>query len=265
MVAIIKEPVAGIDPGYRPGPIRATASFTGEFLLGDGLPIDEAPLVIQRDRYNEAQVQGFNRKLLPMSIDPKSGRRHAGGYYLLDKSEGAETLLNYYVKDEYVLDTVPILKRGYFFDPACHIWNVVGAHDFRPLETSQHVVRFQRWRGKGTGMRERLDRLWPALRDRAEEAGLAAAWLLENDRQDETVGLVSARERAPDTDRRKPDFTSIDALSRDTTGAALDVFGELEKSFDRTSWIFSIWFPYRRGGTDNKATLWPNSPPFPGL
>jgi hypothetical protein len=75
------------DNNYLPGPIAARGAVTGEFGLGDQLPLSEAPYVIERDRINEGVLPGFNRKLLPLRVDQETGERTAGGYYLLDTFE----------------------------------------------------------------------------------------------------------------------------------------------------------------------------------
>ncbi len=107
---------------YAPGPIACKGAFTGEFGLGDELALDEAPYVIERDRINEGRLPGFNRKLLPLQVDATTGRRTAGGYYLLDTPDQAKFMFDWYQDPVagFVLDGIPILKRAYFKAPRAH-------------------------------------------------------------------------------------------------------------------------------------------------
>jgi hypothetical protein len=235
--------------------------------LGDELPLDEAPYVIERDRINEGRLPGFNRKLLPVQMDRASGRRSAGGYYLLDTPQQAKFMFDWYQDpvNGFVLDGIPILQRAYFKQPRAHWWHVIGAHDFKPLESAQKVVRFERWRGGGRDAQAQLPALWPQMRTMAEKAGLTSVWLLFNPDQDERFGLISVADRVDTGAAEEPDFTSVDRLAGlATPGAVLEQALGASRSFDRTSWVFSIWFPYRERLT-SRRTLWPNSPPFPGL
>jgi hypothetical protein len=251
---------------YRRGPVTCRGSFTGEFGLGDELPIEEAPYVIERDRINEGRLPGFNRKLLPMKVDEGNGKRTAGGYYLLDTLAQAKYMYEWYQDpdDGFVLDGIPILQRTYFKKPIAHYWQVIGAHDFKPLMSAQRVVRFERWRCRADDAGERLAGWWPELRDEAADGDLAALWLLFNPDQDDSIGLVSAADRGVGTPADQPDFPSVRTLEQSPSlGARFEQDGFAERSFDRSSWIFSIWFPY--DGPQSLPTLWPNSPPFPGL
>lgn len=200
-----------VDRAYPPGPIAAKGAFTGEFVLGDGLSLDEAPLVIERDRINEGQWPGFGRKLLPLRLDPETGVRTAGGYYLVDTFADGSAFLDRYVNDRFILDGVPILRRGYFFEPTCHCWHVLGAQDFKPLETAQHVVRFERWSASLPTVDDKLEKLWPEIRDQAEARGLSAVWLLFNGEQTESIGLVTVAERKR---RGNPEKLDDDLLGR---------------------------------------------------
>jgi len=252
---------------YEPGPIACAGCFTGEFGLGEGLPMDEAPYVIARDRIIEGRAFNFNRKLLPISVDRASGGRHAGGYYLLPTAGEAARMCRWYQDpvDGFVLDGTPILQRSYFIEPVAHYWRVVGAEDFASLESAQHVVRFERWRGAAADLESRLQALWPTVRQIAQDQHLAAVWLLVNPDQKESVGLVTSLSSPPDQESPEPGFGGIDELSSlGGAGAAVSELPGLSRSFDRTSWIFSIWFPYR-DWRNSKKLLWPNSPPFPGL
>jgi hypothetical protein len=253
--------------GYAPGPIACRGAFTGEFGLGDELPLDEAPYVIERDRINEGRLPGFNRKLLPLQADEATGRRTAGGYYLLDTPEHARHMFDWYQDPVhgFVLDGIPILKRAYFKEPRAHWWTVLGAQDFAPLESAQKLVRFERWHSDDAELAAKLERDWPALRAAGAERGLAALWLLFNSRQDENIGLISVMDRGAAVPADAPDFAGLRELAAmHSPGAAFEKSLGAVRRFDRSSWVFSIWFPWSDRRTARR-TLWPNSPPFPGL
>ena len=251
---------------YLPGPVEAGGSFTGEFGLGDSLPIEEAPYVIERDRINEARLDGFNRKLLPLKLDEPTGERTAGGYYLLDTFVQAKYMFDWYQDpvNGFVLDGIPILGRSYFIKPKAHYWRVIGAHDFKGIDAAQRIVRFERWYC-GKNLEGFLEREWAGIRDNAMALDYSAVWLLSNPEQEESVAMVSVTAGAHTRSQNEPDFTGVNDLAvKPSLGECFETESGAQKSFDRTSWVYSIWFPYDRGAR-SKKTLWPNSPPFPGL
>ena len=252
---------------YSTGSVEMRGCFTGEFGLGDELPIDEAPYVIERDRINEGKLPGFNRKLLPMMADADGSNRTAGGYYLLETFEQAKYMYEWYQDpvDGFVLDGIPMMQRKYFLNPVAHFWQVIGAHDFKSIDTRQKIVRFQRWTCEQGDIESKLVALWPSIRDQAESAGLSSTWLLMNPEQEESIGLVMAADASANYDGSAPDFAAVESLSRVTSpGQCLEDKNWARLNFDRSSLIYSIWFPYATGA-NNRPTLWPNSPPFPGL
>ena len=252
---------------YSIGPVEMRGCFTGEFGLGDELPIEEAPYVIERDRINEGKLPGFNRKLLPMMAEADGSDRTAGGYYLLETFEQAKYMYDWYQDpiNGFVLDGIPMMQRKYFLNPVAHYWQVIGAHDFKSIESGQKVVRFQRWICKQGDMESKLESLWSSTRDEAEGAGLSSVWLLMNPAQEESIGLVMAADASPGYDGSAPDFAAVESLkSLASPGQRFEENGWAKLNFDRSSLVYSIWFPYATGA-DNRPTLWPNSPPFPGL
>lgn len=252
---------------YLPGPIRAKGCFTGEFGLGEDLPIDEAPYVIERDRINEGKLPGFGRKLLPLKQDHATGERTAGGYYLLDTFEQAKYMFDWYQDpvDGYVLDGIPILERAYFLKPLAHYWHVAGAHDFKRIDTSQKIVRFERWHCDRPDLESRVIKEWPEIKEKAGAEDYASIWLLYNPEQTESLAMVSVSEGSASTNSETPDFAGIETFAqKPSLAACFEQNAWAKRSFDRTSWIFSIWFPYNKGPL-SKKTVWPNSPPFPGL
>jgi hypothetical protein len=245
---------------YSPGPIEVEGAVFDDFRLTNHLPPDQAPAVIERDRLHMAARPGFNRKLLPLRVEPDSGVAYCGGRYLLQTYENAVEFARW-VSEDFAIDGTLILERPDFADVTAQVWHVLGAHDFTSLHDTQKVMRVERWETRAGGERW-LEGRWPALRDRAEERGLASVWLLHNGEAG-AAALVSVSDAIPGASRESPDFASLRALEGIPSLAADgEAAGYLSKLFDRTSWVFTIWFPYRDGEI-NAASLWPNSPPLP--
>lgn len=246
---------------FAPGPIDVEAAVFDDFRLTGHLPPDKAPAVIERDRLHMAARPGFNRKLLPLKIDPESGAAFSGGRYLLDTYENAKEFVRW-VAEDFALDGTLLLERPDFADVTAQLWRVTGAHDFKSIHDSQRVYRTERWVADAQAQAALTGR-WANLRDRAEERGFSSIWLLSGPEQGE-LALVTIADRAAGSPTDEPDFASIAALQN--APSLVDessVPGTMRKSFDRTSWVFTIWFPYREGEL-NQAPLWPNSPPLPG-
>lgn len=246
---------------YAPGPIDCKGAAFDDFLLTEHLPPEAAPSVIERDRLHMAARPGFERKLLPLRVEPDTGVAYSGGRYLLDTYEDAVRFGDW-VANEFELDGVLILDRPDFADVTTHVWHVIGAHDFKDVRTSQHVYRTEIWRTTDPAAGERLAAQWPSLRDAAEEQGRAALWLLYNDARGE-LSLVTIDERRTPVDVHALDFASLRRLEQaPSLGRDWDSRLRAEKTFDRTHWVFTIWFPVTGAATDRPA-LWPNSPPLP--
>ena len=246
---------------YEPGPIHVEGAVFDDFRLTEHLPAEKAPAVIERDRLFMAARPGFNRKLLPLRVDPTSGLAYSGGRYLLDTYENAVEFARW-VTEDFVIDGTLILDRPDFAEVTAHVWRVIGAYDFTPLETTQKVMRVERFSTTGGGHRW-LQSHWAAIRDRAEGVGMASVWLLDNEAQ-QAAALVTVADQVTGAQSAEPDFASVKALEGKPS-LVLDgeSSGQLERVFDRTSWVFTIWRPYRQGEQSDRA-LWPNSPPLPG-
>ena len=164
--------------------------------------------------------------------------------------------------NDFALDGVLILQRDYFSDVKAYPWAVIGAHEFEPRRTDQVVIRSERWQTRGqAGVRSRLRLLWPSIRREALERGHTAVWLLHNEQQ-QLVNIVYFDDRAGPWDRSAPDFASRDALAAaPPLGARFGALG-WTKTFDRTSWLLTLWLPFAAGDS-GEAAIWPGSPPFP--
>jgi hypothetical protein len=248
-------------PSHQPGPISCEGAAFDDFRLTDHLPSEAAPAVIERDRLYMAARPGFNRKLLPLRVDQVTGSVWSGGRYLLDTFAHAQEFADW-VANEFGLDGTLILDRADFAEVTTHVWRVLGAHDFKDVRTSQHVYRTEIWKlAAGTSV-DWLANRWPSLRDQAAERGRSALWFLYGEAAAE-VSLVTVAERVGSPPAPGLDFASLAALEHaPSQGAVWEQGGRARKTFDRTHWVFTIWFP-ATGASDDLPALWPNSPPLP--
>ncbi len=238
------------------GPIAARGGFLDDF-EAVGLAPNEVPSAIERDRPHFVARPGFYRKLLPLRLE--GGRVFSGGRYLFASYAQAVDFRRW-IEQEFRLDNRLFSERPWARDLTCDPFHVIGAHDFKDVHRSQTVVRAERWAFEG----ERggaLDSAWHALRERAEASGLASVWLFFSDERREAA-VITVADRIGARDLESPDEVSLRALATRPTFA--EEFARqpwARKTFDRTSWVFTLWF-----SPDHVPLhLWPNSPPLPGL
>jgi len=248
---------------FEPGPIACEGALVNDFGLTSHLPPHEAPAVIDRDRLHMAARPGFNRKLLPLGVDPATGAAYSGGRYLFDTYENAVAFGDW-VANGFELDGTMFVNRPDFIDVELRVLRVLGAHDFKDVHSHQHVCRAEFWSLSGRDAVDSIASQWPSLRDEAADRGCSSLWLVHDDVKGR-IGLVTVAERVPGADGKGPDFRSVEALaSQPSLGARWESSGRAQKVFDRSHWVFNIWFP-RVAGLDAEPALWPNSPPLPGL
>lgn len=246
---------------YGVGPIAAQGAVFDDFRLGGALGPEEAPALIEIDRLPMAARPGFERKLLPLRIDPSDGTAYSGGRYLLDTYEDAQAFADW-VANEFEIDGVKLVDRPTFLDLTASVWRVLGAHDFKDVRESQQLVRVEIWDLAGVSAVDRIANDWPSVRDQAEEADRASIWLLGDERSSR-VATVTVADRLATPRDEGPDFAGLELLGKSPSpGAAWEAGGLVgEKLFDRTSWVFTVWFPTRHGSFPD--AVWPNSPPLP--
>lgn len=246
------------DLSQAPGRIDARGAMLGDFEVVGDMPPHEVAVAIERDRQFFVARPGFHRKLIPLRREP-DGTISSGGRYLFRTFEQATDFLRWF-RDEFRLDDTLFTERPWVKNFTRLPFHVLGAHDFADIHDSQVVVRAQRWALSG----ERggaLETAWPALRERAAAAGLASIWLLFSDERGEAA-LITVADRRGKRDPSTPDFTSLGALeAQSSVVEEIDRQDWARQTFDRTSWVFTIWFP----PSHNPLHLWPNSPPLPGL
>ena len=243
---------------YSVGPIEVEGFAIDDFLLTDKLPPDKAPATIEIDRLNMSARPGFNRKLLPLRVEQDSATVYSGGRYLFDTFENAQAFGDW-CANKYELDGVLILEREDFAEVSAGVHRVIGAYDFKDVHSAQVAYRTEIWDSSDTNCEDKLANLWPQLRDRAAEEGKSALWLMHDPKQNRVI-LVSVFDRVGEYSETELDYQTLAAVER------ADSYGKewawAEKSFDRSHWVFTIWFPNTGNSTD-KPPLWPNSPPLP--
>jgi len=243
---------------------EATAVFSDAFQFPGTALNPEAPPYIERDRVVMAARPGMLRKLLPIRQDPAGV--FCGGCYLFDTVDNARAYGDW-VANEFRLDGETLfLDRPEFLEPTSQLWQIVGARDFGDVTTQQTVMRFERWHVPSLPPMGELRRSWDAVEGAAGSAGATSAWLLSGcDEVHPQLGTVTAYQADP-SHAGDADNATLDAIGgRPSVGAELAKSLGGTKVFDRTSWIYMIWFPIDEGDTSPDTALWPVSPPLPGL
>lgn len=243
---------------------EATAVFSDAFQF-PGMSLNpEAPAYIERDRVIMAARPGMIRKLLPIREDPSGV--FCGGCYLFDTWENARDYADW-VADEFVLDGTLFLDRPEFLEPTSQLWRIVGATDFAEVSEHQNVMRFERWHVPADLDAEQLRaEWWPKIEEAARAAGVATVWLLAGtDEFHPQLGVVTSTFVDPAHATENPP-TSLEPFA-ETPSVAGELAEALKgtKVFDRTSWIYMLWFPIEEGDESPDTALWPVSPPLPGL
>lgn len=245
----------------------ATAVFSDAFQFPGTQLNPGAPELIERDRLIMAARPGMIRKLLPLLIN-ESGV-FCGGCYLFDTYENAKAYGDW-VANEFVLDGLDgklFLDRPEFLEPTSQLWQIAGFEDFADIAHAQTMMRFERWHIPAQADLDAIHRdWWPRIRAAALAAGMTSVWLLVSpDPYHPQLGIVTVAhgDVTQAAGRNAPALQSL--ASRPSLGA--DLAAELHgtRVFDRTSWIYMIWYPIAAGDTSPHTAQWPASPPLPGL
>lgn len=213
---------------------------------------------IERDRKPMAGRPGVVRKLLPIRID-ESGV-FTGGVYLFDSHANAAAFAKWTAND-FILDGTPFWQRARILEAHAHSWEVVGAADFKDPDAVQHVMRFQRWVFEAPADTRMLRKeYWATVCEHARDAGLTSAWLLHHpDPYRPQLGLTLTAGRADGSGAGKAaDISPLAALESPAAKVAKALGAT--KVFDRTSWVYVIWFPV--SDDEDREPLFPNSPPL---
>lgn len=241
------------------GKVKAKGAFTADFALPASLPLNQVAPLIERDRMYMAARRGMQNKYLPLRIDFATGNFLSGGRYLFDTEHDAEQYKNW-VKNDFILDGMHFFDRPIFINPDYHAWRVIEAYHLDELDT-RIILRTERWSVPAHNQNQTLNEKWNAILAEAEGRGLTSVWLLYNE-DERLVQLVYFANRVAPQDPTAPDFASLAALENSPAlGHHFDGQG-WTKTFDRTQWVLTIWFPFVTGD-NGEPSLWPHSPPLP--
>jgi hypothetical protein len=235
--------------------IQCGALLAEWFDVEGGAP-DPLELVrsIEQDRPHYVRRPGLVRKLLPISVDPKTGKVGSGGFYLFKRLQDTDEYFRW-TESEYRVDGLLFHERPFVANLHKFVGRIVAARDFRPIGLSHAALRFQLWNCRERDAETRASRVWSELSRVAEVAGLASVWLAV-DAPNQHIGAVTVASRTPDT--ATDDYG---AWKRLTSVTELDELRSLTKVQDLTLWVFTIWLP--PAGDTDPTGLWPNSPPLP--
>jgi len=244
----------------------AGGAFTCDFAISKNVsPLDIVPM-IERDRTFQSARPGFLRKFIPLLIDPASGNFLSGGRYLFRTAQDALQYQIWLWRD-FVLDGVAFFDRPAFLNPECHTWDVVGVADLVPYDEHQVVMRTERFRVPAASQDLRLAARWSQVLAEARHRELTGVWLL-HDKPEQLVSLVYFADRADSAERSAPltpDARAPVALELEQAPPLGDIVADQgwTRTFDRTQWVLTLWFPAVLGDLGRPA-VWPNSPPLPG-
>jgi hypothetical protein len=239
---------------------RAQGAFSCDFAIPGAVPPQEIPGQIERDRMYMSARPGFISKHIPLSFDQATGNLFAGGRYLFEKRKDASDYHDF-VAHDFVLDGVEFLSRPIFIAPECHDWSVVGTEDFGDIHSTHIVMRTERFSTSGGDPVGALTCRWPGVRREARRRGYTSISMLYN-REEQLASLVYYADRIGPPDPASPDFASLAALAEaPPLGGQFDELG-WPRTFDRTQWVLTVWFPFRQGDR-GEASVWPSSPPLP--
>jgi hypothetical protein len=248
--------------GYETGPINAQAAFTSDFTIPDDLPLQKVVDMLEIERRPMDIRPGMDRKYTPLRFDPATGIRQVGGRYLFDTWENALDYGEFTSKELEFEPGVKFWDRPFFLGVDRKIWRVTGAHDFTPLATTHHVYRSEHWTYSGEDVADALEAVWPAIRDAAEQQGLAGIWLMYQP-EDKQIGLLTVAAKVDDEESAEAASRSIAALERKPSlGRLLPTDLDVTQVFDRTSLILAMWLPKSRqaGGAPSAFPLAPVHP-----
>jgi len=240
------------------GNVSAKGCFTCDFGLPGAFPLGQVAGVIERDRMYMAERRGMQRKQLPIRFDQASGNFLSGGRYLFDTKRDAFRYKEW-VENDFILDGTLFLQRPYFINPECHAWKVIGAHNLQNLN-KQAIMRTERWSVPQANQQHFLKQKWAQLLANATQRGLTGVWLTYN-KEEQLAQIVYFADQVP-PDPNDPE-ASLHALElANPLGAIFNNRPGWTKTFDRTQYVLTVWFPFVLGD-QGQPSLWPNSPPLP--
>ena len=240
------------------GKVKAGGAFTADFALPANTPPNIVAPLIERDRMYMAARRGMQNKYLPLKFEAGTGNLLSGGRYLFDTEHDAEQYKDW-VENDFILDGMHFFARPFFINPDFHSWKVIDAHHLDEL-AKRVIVRTERWSVPINNQVDTLKQKWDGILDEARTRGLTSVWLLYN-AEERLVQLVYFANRTSQQGSTPYDAGLTALESSNPLGHHFDDQA-WTKTFDRTQWVLTIWFPFVTGD-NGEPSLWPHSPPFP--
>jgi len=240
------------------GKVKAKGAFTADFALPASMPPNLVAPLIERDRMYMAARRGMQNKYLPLKFEAGTGNLLSGGRYLFDTEHDAEQYRDW-VENDFILDGMHFFDRPFFINPDFHSWRVIEAHHLDEL-AKRVIVRTERWSVPNNDQVDTLQQKWDGILDEARTRGLTSVWLLYN-AEERLVQLVYFANRISQQGSTPYDAGLTALESSNPLGHHFDDQA-WTKTFDRTQWVLTIWFPFVTGD-NGEPSLWPHSPPFP--
>jgi hypothetical protein len=214
---------------------------------------------IERDRELSAVRAGFVRKLLPIYIDPDTGAAQTGGSYLFDTLENARAY-EHWELHENLTDGKLFTDRPFVSNYHSYAAHVIGAEDFKPLNSGQGTKHVQIWRLAEAKATVVAQQLLPQVRQRCQAAGLSSFWLAASE-DNVCIALLTVGE--PGERGEGLDYAALHSLKGKSPLPDGDpLLSGATKLEDQCFWVFTVWQPFS-AGIRMPAALWPNSPPLP--
>lgn len=247
--------------GYETGEILAKAAMTSDFELVGDIPNQVLVDQMEIERRSMDIRPGMNRKYSPLGYQAATGMQSNGGRYLFDTWENVCDYARFTSEELEFEPGVKFWDRDIFGPVDRHVWKVIGAHDFTPLATTHHVNRFERWTFNGDNPEQLLTRIWPTVRKHAEKHGLAAVWLMYQP-DEKQIAILSVACKVEGDQPLDVATRSIDRLAiMPSAEPLLPLDLNVEKIFDRTTPILTMWLPLSRH-LHGEPSAYPMSPPF---
>ncbi len=163
--------------GYETGPIACQAAFIADFDVAADIPLPRLVSKVDADRRRMDVRHGMRSKYFPLRFDPATGAHQIGGRYLFETWDDVQDYMRFTSEELEFEPGTKFWDRPFFSNIDKRAWHVVGAHDFTPLAT-HYVSRCERFAYAAESAMTVLEAAWPAIRDAAQQAGLASIWLL---------------------------------------------------------------------------------------
>ncbi|KAF4978205.1 hypothetical protein FZEAL_5366 [Fusarium zealandicum] len=252
---------------YDAGKVQAQGVFTSEIHIEARVSLQD----VWNNQYHGSKKMGkrpgMYLKYLPCRFHEVSGDVLTGGLYLFKTKEEAEDYQNWTSNEFEVGEPKTTFWKQPLFKSVSHwTWNVVGAHNFVPVE-EHDLGRFQRWTYdneegyKSKDAESLLRQLYPVLKDAAENRGAASFWLLHHP-QDK---MIAVQLSFANTDGNDPDSIGEALASVAEQSSLSDVFPDKLNArilLDRTSPYLALWFPLSESD-DGIDMACPNFPDLP--